>query len=305
MNRVDFGRLIASLRQEHEDADMVVWSQERLAEEANQVIGAEVFGKHVISKIERGKRLLDQQTLQTLATALRLTSGEQKEFFLAASGADEAMAARQGSSPQDILTDLTNRMRATWLPAFIMDCYCDVIAANPALFELIDYPYRGPGRGAPQASVPFAYNVARFAFSDEAVEHFGHLMGNSWSKYASTAMMAIRTLTLRYRSTDYFRSLLREMNKHRIFRRYWRDVYYEQKDHFVNGIDMHLNTPKWGPVDCFFAAFTALTSAAELHLWVAAPMSQRTAAVFSRMAEDTGGPSMIVHLASWPDKRLP
>jgi hypothetical protein len=56
MKRIDFGKLIASLRQEQEDEDVTPWSQDRVALEANLAIGAELFGKDVISKIERGKR---------------------------------------------------------------------------------------------------------------------------------------------------------------------------------------------------------------------------------------------------------
>ena len=42
MNRDDFGKLIASLRREHEDEEDIPWTQEKLAIEANQAIGAEV-----------------------------------------------------------------------------------------------------------------------------------------------------------------------------------------------------------------------------------------------------------------------
>jgi hypothetical protein len=284
MNRVDFGSLIANLRKEHEDEYNSPWSQDRLAQEANSALGAEVFYTDIISSIERGKRGLDKQTLHALATALQLTSGERKEFFLAASGLDNELIARQDNTPEEILSQLVERMSASHLPAFIMDSYCDVVATNGAMVELMDYGSSGLGAGIPQTDAPFARNMIRFAFSDDAVEHLTRVMGDDWSTFAYTVMMTFRTSTLRYRSTEYFQSLLREMNKYRMFKRYWREVYFEEKDHFISGADMYLSSPKWGSVSCFFAAFTALTTALDLHLWVAVPMSPETADAFSCIA---------------------
>ena len=102
MNRVEFGRLIASLRREHEDENDRPWNQERLAREANAVVGAEVLSKYIVSNIERGNRILDEETLLALAAALRLTSGERKEFFLAASGVDNERIALQRDEPEEV-----------------------------------------------------------------------------------------------------------------------------------------------------------------------------------------------------------
>jgi transcriptional regulator with XRE-family HTH domain len=74
MNRVDFGRLIASLRKEHEDEEGNPWSQDYLAQEANGAAGADLFSEDIIGRIERGKRSLDNETLLALAAALHLTS---------------------------------------------------------------------------------------------------------------------------------------------------------------------------------------------------------------------------------------
>lgn len=304
MNRVEFGRLIASLRKEHEDEHNAPWSQEMLAQKANSVLGAEVFYPSIISSIERGVRGLDERTLHALATALQLTSGERKEFFLAASGLDNEATARQDNTPEEILSQLIERMAASHAPAFVMDSYCDVVAANGAVVELLDYASAGLGPDTLKAKFPFPHNIASFVFPEEAVEHLVKVMGDAWSNFAYTTMMAFRTFTLRYRSTDYFQSLLQEMNKYRLFRRYWREVYFEERDHFVNGADMRLTSPKWGPLTCFFSAFTALTTALELHLWVAVPMSPETARVFSDIA-GCAGEVYAFEVDPWPQKRLP
>ena len=57
MNREDFGRLIASLRKEHEDDDGNSWNQETLAREANAAAGADLFSEDIVGRIERGNRL--------------------------------------------------------------------------------------------------------------------------------------------------------------------------------------------------------------------------------------------------------
>ena len=83
MNQVDFGKLIASLRKEHEGEDGAPWNQEKLSQEANLAAGSSIFSEDIISSVERGRRKPERQTLLALATALQLTSDERKEFFLA------------------------------------------------------------------------------------------------------------------------------------------------------------------------------------------------------------------------------
>ena len=64
MNRADFGKLVVALRKEHDDENDISWSQEKLAQEANSVLGVEFFSEYIISSIERGKRNLDDQSVQ-------------------------------------------------------------------------------------------------------------------------------------------------------------------------------------------------------------------------------------------------
>ena len=54
MNRVDFGKLVASLRREHEDEEDNRWTQEKLAEEVNTAAGAKLLTGVIIGSIERG-----------------------------------------------------------------------------------------------------------------------------------------------------------------------------------------------------------------------------------------------------------
>jgi transcriptional regulator with XRE-family HTH domain len=115
MNRSEFGRLVSALRKEHIDEEMNFWTQKKLGEETG-------LGELIIGKIERGQRAnLDGDTLLRLANALRLTSGERREFFLAASGISEEKIPRQHSDPRSTLDELIQMMRQIQSPAFIMD----------------------------------------------------------------------------------------------------------------------------------------------------------------------------------------
>ena len=100
MNLADFGKLISSLRKEHEDEDGAPWTQKRLAEECGRAGESFVLTENIISSIERGKRNPDRDVLLALAAALRLTSSERREFFLAASGVEAADLSRRRISPR-------------------------------------------------------------------------------------------------------------------------------------------------------------------------------------------------------------
>lgn len=303
MNRVDFGKLVASLRKEHDDEEDIPWTQERLAQEANLAAGAELFSEDIISSIERGKRALDAQTLLALATALQLTSGERKEFFLAASGIDNERIARQENDPEEVLSQLMDRMKQVYLPAYVIDSYCDIVAFNSAVTELADLEDAGLSPSI-MANRPFGFNILQFVFSDEAVDYFGKRMGDNWPDYIYNHMMIFRTFSLRHRATEYFQALLQELKKHRIFRRYWREVYFTEKDHFVDNEHIRLNSPRWGPLMWFSTSLTALTTAGDLHFCVWVPATYATADVFSQIVHQDGAANTF-RVGSWPEKLLP
>ncbi len=300
MNREDFGKLIAALRKEHEDDDLRAWTQQRLAEEANLASCVELFTEDTISNIERGKRSVEQQGLQALATALQLTSGERKEFFLAASGIDSQEIPRLDNDPREVYAELLDNLKHMHLPATILDQYCDSLAINHTLMELFDLASCGWGLGS-QEKKPFPNNEMVFLFSDEVSEHLGERMGEHWPSYASASTILFRTRSLRYRATPYFKDLLVELKKSRLFKRYWREVYYQEKDHHFNAVDIRMNSPRWGPIACFPTTRTAITTAGELYLGVVVPADFDTANAFTRITKETGAP-VAYCLESWPDK---
>ena len=152
-------------------------------------------------------------------------------------------------------------------------------------------------------SRPFFLNKVGFIFSDDGEDHMHELIGDEWSEFAYHNVMIFRTVTLRYRATEYFQALLSELKKSRKFRRYWREACCGEEDHFIEARQMVLNSSEYGSLDYFPAYFTAPTTAGELHLCMYVPASRRAAAAFWRAVDETG-PGTVFRIGSWPKKTL-
>lgn len=304
MNRTDFGKLVASLRKEHQNEEGAHWTQCELAQRSNSAAGVQLFNEDIISFIERGKRSLDRQTLLALATALQLTSNERREFFLAASGVDAQEIACQETSPEEVFSQLIESIRMLYLPATVVDAYCDVLAVNYVLLELFDFPSAyGLVLGNPHDNF-YEYNLLRFIFSEDGSEHFIKIMGNGFSDFAYTAVNIFRTFSLAYRSTDYFHNLLDELKESRLFKRYWSEIYFREKERQFGNADIRANSPKWGPLLLNITTKTAYTTAGELHLAVFVPADQKTANVCGQVLHQIDVPT-IFYLTPWPNKNTP
>lgn len=301
MNRLDFGKLISALRAENDDDDYYPWTQGKLADETG-------LSEQIISNIEQGRRRLDTEILMILAKALRLTSGERKEFFLAASGVEHKNIAQREAEPTVVLNYLVQQMEKVYLPAYIIDSFCDVIAVNSAVVHLLDLDAAGLNLETMQDR-PFGLNMLQFVFADKAVEHYQKLMGEKhWLDYAYQNMMIFRNYTLRYRSTEYFQNLLTELKKLPQFKRYWREwrdpywreEYFEQKDHFIDNEHIHQNSEKLGAIVYFSTAITALTTFCDLHFCVYVPATAHTASMFLEISQGSG--ANIIQVSTWPKK---
>lgn len=305
MNRADFGKLVASLRKEHDDESGVPWTQAKLAQEANSAVGAQLFSEYIVGAIERGTRHSDPQTLVALADVLQLSTGERREFFLAGSGVGSSALARQDTDPEVVLSHLGQRMQQTYLPSYIIDSYHDIVMSSQAVVELLDLESAGLGPHS-QYGNPFPHNAVRFAFwnSDEEEGYLANLIGRDWPNNLFQTMLMFRATTLRYRSTQYFQALLWELKKCRQFLRYWQFANLEDSDHFVESIKVSFNSPKWGPLAYYHWHLRALTSAGELYLCVYVPTTHETAGVFSDIVRQCRG-APLIRMESWPDKRLP
>ncbi len=291
--QVRFGRLLTALRKEHRDEHGYRWTQQRLASEA-------ALTATMVGKIERGERSVQPDELLELADALQLTSSERKEFFLAAVGVENTAMAASQNDPQAVLDDLINRMSQMHLPAYIIDAYCDVVAANAAtmrLFGLNQDQIRSMTVGP-----PINANMLRFVFSPEF--DFRPVMGERWHNYAFQNMMNFRTCTLRYRATDYFAYLFTELRRWPLFRKYWEyGITTEARDHCTDNEYIQLNLPpeQGGKLTFISTAFSATTREGDLLFNIYIPLGSATVAHFDAMVAEVGTTVHLTH--AWPHKR--
>lgn len=288
MNQRDFGLLLAELRKEHRDETMRFWSQQRLAAEANLSVD-------VVANIEANrKRHLPPEVLLKLARALNLTSEERSEFFLAANGVEAEDIMRTPDDPQHTLDTLMQTLQSTCLPAFIVDTYSDVIAANKSVIQFFaltneDLHYL--------ANHPIGTNMLTIVFSPE-INQLGLMERGLWEEYAYANILFFRATSLRFRTTAYFRNLLQELYKFPLFRRFWDVVSYEQRDYTVNTEYVILDNPVLGPLQSYSVSFKTLTSYGNLFLMVYVPLDPVTSDIFATLAREGG--REIVPFGSWP-----
>ncbi len=302
MNPTDFGKLIASLRREHEDEDGAPWTQSRLAQECNLAAGSAAFNENVISSLERGRRHPDSDVLLALAGALRLTSSERREFFLAASGVEAADISRQDDQPGQVFSRLVDRLQELRAPAAILDGYSNVLAVNQLILELLEFASAsGIGIG-PGEEESFGYNLMQFVFSEHGSRHFRKLMGDGFEDFAFLAMSMFRTFSLECRSTPYFQVLFRELWKSRLFRSYWSDIYLSEGSRQQGQPDIRASTARWGDLSLFVAIRQAFTVAGDLHLAVFVPADDNTMKACHTILGQSPATAVLV-LSAWPDTR--
>jgi transcriptional regulator with XRE-family HTH domain len=295
MKRCDFGRLVSALRQEHIDIQtMAPWTRKKLAEEAN-------LSEDIIYNIERGKKKqLDGPLLLQLAEALALTSHERQAFFEAASDIEQNIVALAHHQPDKVLTSLLRQMKQVYLPAFIIDSYCDIVAVNYAAIALLGIEEAGLSIDAMNQR-RFGLNMLQFVFSPEAVAFYQPLMKDAWHDYAYQNMMIFRTSSLQYRATPYFAELFQALWVYPQFRIYWRNVFDQERDYFINTEHIHLDSPRWGDLIFFSTFFTAITTAGNLYLYVYVPVTRPTSQVFAQLMEQSG--TDLKQVGHWPEKQ--
>lgn len=297
MNRKEFGELVAALRQD------LGWTQFQLAEYAEQ-------DEAVISQIERGvKKYFEPELLFHLANALQLTSLERHEFILAASGLDEKQIVRQPSAmmatdvfhPSKILRRMISLTAEIRLPAFLIDVYGDVIAANNTMLAFYNVP---PEMTETAAKIPGGYNTARLNFGRDLVSR-KHVIDN-WDNYALNSMRTFRENSLRYRAKPYFKYLMksfRNPSEYPLFDRYWKMVSSTEQDKDVGLDHFCYQHDILGPLKYIASLTTAVTSFGSLFLVQNLPLDEQTYGVFDRLKFQAGAGA--VRFAPWPEKPMP
>ena len=296
MNRKQFGELVAALRQD------LGWTQFQLAEYAE-------LDDAVISQIERGvKKHFEPELLFKLVNTFQLTTLERREFLLAASGLEQKEIVRQASAATatdvfnvrkvlDKMVKLTGQVR---LPAFLVDVYGDVIAANNVILSF----FKLPPQAVEQADkIPGGYNTVRFIFGKDLVAR-SHVIDN-WDLFALNSMRSFRENSLRYRAQSYFKYLMkifRNQNEYPLFERYWKMVSSNEQDKESTIDHFAYRHAEFGQIRYISSSTISITSFGELFLTQYLPLDQSTSQVFEQLAQRSG--QGVTTLAPWPVKRM-
>jgi transcriptional regulator with XRE-family HTH domain len=292
MDRKNFGKLIVALRQEQLDEHNASWTRQRFAEESG-------IDQDILANIETGRKaILYSDLLVQIATALKLTSGERKEFFLAASGVDEEHIYHKLDSPKSALADMLAIMDKALLPAFLVDQYFDIVAVNLMVLEA--YNVNVNDFLDPKSDPVTRFNLLRFLFAPEFNEQKA-MLGAFREKFAANTIMLFRAASLRYRATDYFLRLCRHLCEIDELQTYLQRK--PKNERYVdNNLFINLDNPRLGAIRAVSASVTAASTAGELRLFVFIPLSEETAKIFSNLAQLNN--YIFQPLPDWPDKNV-
>lgn len=295
MNRLEFGVLVSSLRED------IHWTQAELAEKSNIDVS-------VISFIERGVRkgLLKDNVLIKLAQGLQLTSLERREFLFAASGVAEHNASRQEDDgrwntkkfdSKVFLLSLGERISRIAMPVFVTDSFCDVILANQCAIE---FYYFSPSMLPAVKDAIGGYNQARYVFHPDS--KFQELYKDDWENQAIIHLRYFRRRTLRFRATSYYSRLMKEFlnnKKYPLFEKYWQKMLFEPHDDYF----LPIQKPDSNNAHAFIEvdSLLALIQYGELYLHQASPLNKRTAKRIAKIYNKVG--EGYVQFAPFPDKR--
>lgn len=291
MDRKKFGKLIVALRQEQLDEHNSPWTRQRFAEESG-------IDQDILANVETGRKaILYSDLLVQIADALKLTSGERKEFFLAASGVNEEHIYHKLDSPKMALGDMLAIMDKAQLPTFLVDQYFDIVAVN--LMVLETYNAQVNNFLDPKSDPVTRFNLLRFLFSPEFEEQKS-MLGAFREKFAVNTVMLFRAASLRYRATDYFLRLYR-----RLYEIDELQAYLQRKpknERYVdNQLFINLDNPRLGAIRAISTSVTAASTAGELKLFTFTPLSEETSKIFSNLAQLN---YVFQPLPDWPDKSV-
>jgi transcriptional regulator with XRE-family HTH domain len=297
MNRKDFGKLVATLRQD------LGWTQFQLAEFSALDVA-------VISQIERGvKKFFEPEILFNLANALQLTTVERREFILAASGLEQTQIVRQQSAgvntdahdARKIMDQLVFMTGELIYPAFLCDVYGDVLAVNSTMLFLYSIPALMFENAS---SMPGGFNLIRLNFSREMVGR-SHVVDN-WEQYATTGTRTFRDHSLRYRATPYFKYLMtafRNPLEYPYFERFWKLVSSLEDDKQANVDHFFYRHKDLGNLKYIASTSVSYTSFGELFIVYYLPVDDQTSQVFDQLKSKAG--KGVMRLAPWPEKPMP
>lgn len=298
MDRKQFGSLVAALRKEHIDEDGSRLTQTKLGEKIAKFDPQTALNDIVIGKIERGERaILEDNTLLNLADALELTIGERRAFFMLATGLDHLQIYPDKQGSEQILDDTLTMLADIRQPALLLDRYLDVVAVNGLLLQLYQVSHIDLSGLAEQKG---ELNLLSFIFSKAFAGMREQMSPQMWHRFAVGNVIYFRRVTLPYRMTPYFKTLLARLRRNRDFRWFWEQVFYEEKKFFVGGESFQMGAGQNGRFRFLTAPLVTYTPFGNLEILTHIPRDVETAVFFHEMAQQV--PSQAYQFASWLEK---
>jgi len=290
INLAEFGLLVKALRNGCYDDHCNRLTRETLSKEIH-------LTPNQLGRLERGDRkYLDTQTLRLLARALKLTNLERREFFLAAIGQRDKYIFDQ-EEPENQLNDLIKLMEQLQVPAFTIDPYGDIVASNTScmnLFlvtpEIIDY----------SRTIPLGFNHMYFMYSPD----FGYkdLIGPSFHKVVEIEILLFRRSTLRYRHTDYFNYIFKNLLKIKQFDVDWYASQRNSQHYDLTYELFEYDHPRYGRMSYIATETIVNTQKGDLYLIVYNSTNNETSLVFDKLKDSHKNHTL--KLASWPNKEI-
>ncbi|MBW6464073.1 MAG: helix-turn-helix transcriptional regulator [Firmicutes bacterium] len=291
MDLYDFGQLVKTLRKNSVDEYGNRWTRESLSSAIH-------LTTNQLGRLERGDRkYLDNQTLQLLADSLQLTNLEKKEFLKAAIGlSDEKLHSKEDPLAQ--LNKLIESMESLQVPAYINDVYSDIVAVNTAALslyqitpELIDFAQ----------TEPVGLNMLYFIYSPEV--GYKEIIGSGWRESADLTMLFFRRTSLRYRHTEYFAYIIKEMLRDKQFYIDWHSSHRFQEYQDISYEHFDYKHPLYGPLKYIATETVVHTQKGDLFFMIYNPADSTTAHTFTQIKNNHG--NRAYRMAEWPEKIIP
>jgi len=292
-SRFLFGALVSSLR---EDLRL---TQSELSDRSGLKLTQ-------IRAIEQGLMvdLLKENALIKLASALKLTTFERYQFFLSANGIfppdvlkEDEMLHKHPYNAPSVLEDVSAIVKKQHFPAFVVDAYCDVIAANRIVIELLNISMNILNTNHKN---PSGYNILRILFDPDS--NYRKSIGDNWEFQTILTMRFFRRISLRYRVHPYYTELLKNLRQYHGFLNYWTKTVNEIIDENQSFSLVKENNPKYGLLE-FTAVESLLTISpvGELYMIHYLPLSNSTSRIFESICKVSG--EQVLLFSPFPDKR--
>lgn len=288
MDFVEFGKIVRALRRNNYDENGNTLSRERLSELVH-------LTPHQLGRLERGDRkYLENDTLELLANAFKLTTLEKDEFYLAALGMPDELA-HDRERPDQKLEELLAVLEKLTSPAFIIDVYADLVAANNSFFKLLMIT---PELLEYAKTIPAGLNILNFMYSP--LSGFKEMIGPKWREYGRVEILLFRRASLRYRHTPYFEHILKTLLKEKEFSIDWYASHIRQEQYDATYVHYEYSHPCYGPLSYLITETVINTRSGNLYLVVYNPMDEPTTAVFNNLIMPEARSAQKI--TSWPDK---